>query len=128
MRRTLLSLITLTMVLTAMAEDVMKKEGNTYIVNTTTLCKTRGYRGTTPLEVYIEKGKVVKIVALPNRESKGYFNPMTKKLFALFTNQKVKEAEKLSTTTVDATTGATFSGKAVQDNINAALKYYKEKK
>ena len=54
---TIAALLLLT--LTASADNVMKKEADgTYVVNTTTLCKTRGYKGTTPLEVHIKNGKV----------------------------------------------------------------------
>lgn len=108
-------------------DDVMKKVDDTYVVNTTTLCDKRGFKSTTPLEVHIRNGRVVKIVALPNKESYGYFNPMARQLFALYDNMKVSKAVTLSEdTSVDAITGATFSGKAVQANINAALLYYQK--
>ena len=129
MKRTFLSLIISAMALTVMADDVMTKNGDTYIVNTTTLCQKKGYKSATPLEVHIRKGKVVKVVALPNRESKGYFKVITQKFLPLFENLKVDKAQKLSEQSdIDAYTGATFSGKAVQANIQAALKYYKSAK
>lgn len=39
--------------------EVMTKEADgTYIINTTTLCKdVKGFRGNTPLSIYIKKGK-----------------------------------------------------------------------
>lgn len=129
MKRTILSLIVMTMALTAMADDVMQKKGDTYIVNTTTLCQKKGYKSTTPVEVHIQNGKVIKVVALPNKESKGYFKIVLKKLLPLYNDIKVGKAEKLSTQPqVDAYTGATFSGNAVQANIKAALDYYKTHK
>ena len=116
----------MTMALTAMADDVMQKKGDTYIVNTTTLCQKKGYKSTTPVEVHIQNGKVIKVVALPNKESKGYFKIILQKLLPLYNDIKVGKAEKLSTKPqVDAYTGATFSGNAVQANIKAALDYYK---
>lgn len=117
------------MVITATADNVMTKNGKTYVINTTTLCNKKGYKAATPLEVYIEKGKVVKIVPLPNKETKSYFAIIVKKLLPLYDNLKVSKAEDLSAQgAVDATTGATFSCKAVQASINAALKYYKAHK
>lgn len=119
----------MTMALTAMADDVMQKKGDTYIVNTTTLCQKKGYKSTTPVEVHIQNGKVIKVVALPNKESKGYFKIILQKLLPLYNDIKVGKAEKLSSQPqVDAYTGATFSGNAVQANIKAALKYYKAHK
>ena len=39
-------------------DGVMTKENGVYIVNTTTLAKNvRGYRGTTPLKIYIKKDR-----------------------------------------------------------------------
>lgn len=129
MKRTILSLFVMTMALTAMADDVMQKKGDTYIVNTTTLCHKKGYKSTTPVEVHIQNGKVIKVVALPNKESKGYFKIILQKLLPLYNDIKVGKAEKLSTQQqVDAYTGATFSGNAVQANIKAALDYYKAHK
>lgn len=115
--------------MSAMADGVMKHEGDTYIVNTTTLCKTKGYKGTTPLEVHIKGGKVVKIVALPNVESKGYYARVQKGVFPKYIGLKVSKAKKKAASTqVDGVTGATYSSRAVQANINAALEYYEAHK
>lgn len=58
-----------------------------------------------------------------------YFKVITQKFLPLFENLKVDKAQKLSEQSdIDAYTGATFSGKAVQANIQAALKYYKSAK
>ena len=56
-------------------DNVMTKlKDGTYVVNTTTLApNVRGYLGATPLEVYIKKNKVVKVVALPNKETPKIF-------------------------------------------------------
>ena len=44
------------------------------VINTTTLGKNvQGYIGSTPLKIYIEKNKVVKIEALKNQETPKYF-------------------------------------------------------
>ena len=57
------SLIVAALTLTSWAADnVMTKENGMTVINTTTLGKNvQGYIGTTPLKIYIEKNKVVKI-------------------------------------------------------------------
>ncbi len=112
------------------ADNVMTKQADgTYVVNTTTICKARGYRKTTPVEVYINKGKVVKVVALKNEETVPYFTRVKESLLPLYNNLKLSKAKKLTEKTkVDGCTGATFSTKAVQKNISAALDYYEKHK
>lgn len=123
-------IVTFIVSLAANADDVMKKtKDGTYVVNTTTLCKAKGYKGTTPLEVHIKDGKVVKIVSLPNHETKNYYARVEKNLVGKFAGQKVPKASKLATQQkVDGCTGATYSTKAVQQNVKAALDYYKKHK
>ena len=115
---------------TANADNVMKKESDgTYVVNTTTLCKTRGSKGTTTAEVHIKHGKVVKVVSLPNQESKNYYAKVEKNLMKKFADLKLAKAKKLaSEKKVDGCNGATYSTKAVQQNVKAALEYYQKHK
>lgn len=131
MKKTLLTFVAaLAVSLAANADDVMKKtKDGTYVVNTTTLCKAKGYKGATPLEVHIKGGKVVKVVSLPNHETKSYYAKVEKNLVSKFAGQKVTKANKLATQQkVDGCTGATYSTKAVQQNVQAALDYYKKHK
>ena len=111
------------------ADDVMTKQSDgTYVVNTTTLCQARGYQSTTPVEVYIKSGKVVKTVPLKNTETPGYFKKAVKGLLGLFEGLKIAKAQELTEIAkVDGCTGATMSTKALQQNIKAALEYYKKK-
>ena len=111
------------------ADDVMTKQSDgTYVVNTTTLCQARGYKSTTPVEVYIKSGKVVKVVPLKNTETPGYFKKAVKGLLGLFEGLKIANAIELTEVAkVDGCTGATMSTKALQQNIKAALEYYKKK-
>lgn len=120
----------LAIALCANADDVMtKKSDGTYVVNTTELCRVRGFKGYTPLEVHIKSNKVVKIVALENRETPKYYQKVLKALEAMYVGSKVsKAAEAAKKPKVDGTTGATFSSKAVQQNVKAALAYYKAHK
>jgi len=131
MKKTLLTFVAaLAVSLAANADDVMKKtKDGTYVVNTTTLCKAKGYKGATPLEVHIKGGKVVKVVSLPNQETKNYYAKVEKNLVSKFAGQKLSKANKLATQQkVDGCTGATYSTKAVQQNVQAALDYYKKHK
>lgn len=111
-------------------DPVMRKQPDgTYIVNTTTLCNAKGFRDITPVEVYIKSGKVVKVVPLANRESPNYFEKVKKHLLPLFDNVKINNAKKTSKDVIpDGCTGATYSTRAVQANINAALEYYQSNK
>jgi len=129
MKKTIITLMLSVVAVIAMADDIMTKQGDTYVINTTTLCNTKGYKGTTPLEVYIAKGKIVKIVALKNMETKGYFARVKKSVIAKYESLKVSKAKKLSRNPdIYGFTGATFSTRAVQANINAALNYYESHK
>lgn len=112
------------------ADNVMTKQADgTYVVNTTTICKARGYRKGTPVEVHINKGKVVKVVALKNEETVPYFKRVKESLLPQYANLKVSKAKKLaSKTAVDGCTGATFSTRAIQKNVKAALDYYESHK
>ena len=107
-------------------DSVMRRQSDgTYIVNTSTLCASKGFRGVTPVEVYIRDGVVVKIVTIKNNESPNYFEKVKKYLLPLFSNVKIKKAKKISQgEKPDGCTGATYSTRAVQANITAALEYY----
>lgn len=130
MKKILFSLMFAAFSVVSMADNVMTKlDDGTYVVNTTTICNARGYRKSTPVEVYIKKGTVVKVVALRNEETVPYFKRVRQSLLPMYANLKVSKAKKLATkTAVDGCTGATFSTSAVQKNIKAALDYYQSHK
>ena len=91
-------------------DQTMTKENGMTVINTTTLGKdVQGYMGTTPLKIYIEKNKVVKIEALKNQETPKYFSKVKKALLGKWNGLKVKDAKALK---VDAVTGATYSSEA----------------
>ncbi len=101
-------------------EPVVKEDGAT-VINTTTLAKdVKGFRGETPVKIYVKKGKVVKIVALKNHETPQYFGK-AKAVLAKFEGKSVGKAAKMK---VDGVTGATYSSKALVKNVQAGLKYY----
>ena len=109
-------------------DKVMYKQADgTYVVNTTSLCQNvKGFKGATPVEVYIKNNKVVKVVPLPNHESPRYFNMVKETLLPKFEGMKVAKAAKAEQ--VDGATGATFSSRAIKANVAAAVAYYKKNK
>lgn len=107
-------------------DDVLTKENGVYIVNTTTLAKdVRGYRGSTPLKIYIKKDKIQKVEALKNRETPSYFKQVETGMLTKWNGMTVKKALK---TDVDCVTGATLSSRAVKENVKRGLEYYQKNK
>ena len=107
-------------------DGVITKEGKTTVINTTTIGKSiEGYNGATPIKIYIERNKIVKIEALPNQETPKYMHRVKKNLFDKWNGMTVKKAVKAD---VDGVTGATYTSDAVIKNVKKGLKYYLEKK
>ncbi len=105
-------------------EPVMTKEkGGVYVINTTTICDSKGYKSPTPLKVTVKKDKIESVEALPNQETPKYFRRISEELLPKFVGMKFEESDK-----VDALTGATMSSNAVKANLKAAYDYYKKKK
>lgn len=106
-----------------MADDVMKKEKDgTYVVNTTTLAQdVEGYNGTTPLEIYIKKNKIVKVVLLKSQETPKYNARIKKQMLPQYEGLQLKKKQ---TVTVDGVTGATFTSDAVKENVKRGIDYY----
>lgn len=111
------------------ADNVMTRHADGTTTVRTTICNARGYRKATPVEVHFKNGKVQKVVALRNEETVPYFSRVKQFLLPLYNNLKISKAKKLAQRTdIDGCTGATFSTKAVQKNIKAAIDYYEKKK
>ena len=127
MKITLLSVLLAVAFVTASAQDVMRKEKDgTYVVNTTTLAHdVEGYNGPTPVEVYIKKNKIVKVVPLKSQEGPKYVAKVKKNMLPKYEQMNVKKG---TVQDVDAVTGATFTSQAVQENIRRAVAYYKNHK
>lgn len=123
----MLTWLLLTAVTAAQADDVMKREKDgTYVVNTTTLAKdVEGYNGPTPVEVYIRKNKIVKVVPLKNQEGPKYMAQVKKGMLAKYEGMSVRKG---TVAEVDGVTGATFTSDAVRENIRRAIDYYKQHK
>jgi len=99
-----------------------RKADGTYVVNTTKIAKSvKGFAGQTPLKIYIKSGKVVKVEALPNNETAGIFSKVTRDLLNKWNGMKV---EKAAENDIDGVSGATYSSKAVKQNVKIGAKYY----
>ncbi|MCF0199181.1 MAG: FMN-binding protein [Bacteroidaceae bacterium] len=90
------------------------------VINTTDLAAdVRGYVGATPVEITIEDGRVKSVRPLPNDETPNFFLRLTESgLFRAWDGLSVSEAKSVH---VDAVTGATFSSKAVIENVRRGL-------
>ena len=127
MKKILLTALLLAAFSFADAQDVMKKEKDgTYVVNTTTLAKdVEGYNGTTPIEVYIKKNKIAKVVPLKSQEGPKYVAKVKKGMLPKYEGMNVKKG---TVADVDAVTGATFTSEAIKENVKRAVAYYKKNK
>lgn len=123
MKKIVLGILLMAVCMASYADDVMKKEKDgTYVVNTTTLAQdVKGYMGATPVEVYIKKNKIVKVVMLKSQETPKYNARVKKNMLPLYEGVKIT---KKGTVDVDGVTGATFTSNAVKENVKRALQYY----
>ena len=80
--------------------------------------KVIGYNGTTPLNIHIQNGKIVKIEALNNREDPHYLKRACDKVFGQYEGKNVEQARKLK---ADCATGATYTSEALIKNIQLGL-------
>ena len=118
----------MTAFIAAEAQQVMRKEKDgTYIVNTTTIANdVEGYAGPTPVEVYIKKNKIVKVVPLKTMDGPKYVAKVKNGMLTKYEGMKIEKKKPLPQ--VDGVTGATFTSDAVKENINRAIDYYQKHK
>lgn len=111
--------------LTLKAATALETKG-TRVVNTTKLAKNvQGYRGQTPLEITFKNGKIAAIKALKNNETPQFFGKAFKHLSEEFVGKTARQA---ATMKVDAVSGATYSSKAIIENIHRGAAYYNKQK
>ena len=122
-KRILLLLMSCLILITVSAQEVMKKEKDgTYIVNTTTLAQdVEGYNCPTPLEVYIKKNKIEKVLLLKSMETPKYNARIKKEMLPHYEGTKLVKGKSAE---VDGLTGATFTSDAVKENVRRAIEYY----
>ena len=124
----ILALFSLVIVLSSAKGDdgVMTKENGMYVVNTTTLGKNVvGYVGATPLKIYIQKDKIVKVEALKNQETPKHNAKVKRMLLTKWDGMKVKDVAKQK---VDGVTGATITSDAMKKNVQLGVEYYLKNK
>lgn len=111
-------------------DGVMSKSKGIYTVDTTTLgTDVRGFNGPTPLVISIKDNKIIKVEALENSETPSYFAHMTQGgMLSKWEGMTVDEAMAALGNDLDVVSGATFSSKAVAENMIRGLKYYQEHK
>ena len=128
MMRTFITLLLMAAFVTAEAQQVMRKEKDgTYVVNTTTIANdVEGYAGPTPVEVYIKKNKIVKVVPLKTMDGPKYVAKVKNGMLTKYEGMKIDKKKPLPK--IDGVTGATFTSDAVREHINRAVEYYKKHK
>ena len=96
------------------------KAPDTLRINTTELgAKVVGFNGTTPLEISVCKGVITGIKALPNQETPKFLQKVLESgLLERLNGMTLEEARKVE---LDAVTGATFTSKAMIENIRLGL-------
>lgn len=117
MKRVIILLLGASMCLSAAAAN---KTPKTIVINTEKLGKeVLGYAGPTPVKITVTDGKIETIEALPNDETPGFFQRVKESpIFTALIGKTVKEASEVK---LDAVSGATFSSKAVIENIRLGL-------
>ena len=128
MKKTFITLLLMTAFIAAEAQQVMRKEKDgTYIVNTTTIANdVEGYAGPTPVEVYIKKNKIVKVVPLKTMDGPKYVAKVKNGMLTKYEGMKIEKKNPLPK--VDGVTGATFTSDAMREHINRAIAYYQKHK
>lgn len=98
-----------------------KKKTLGYALNGTPYCKdVKGFAGPTPLMIVADKsGTIKKVSLMKNAETPGFVNKLKQNgFFDQWNGMKLKAAKNK---TVDAYTGATYTGKAVSKNMSYLL-------
>ena len=107
------------------SDSNMKKDNDgNYVVNTTIIGEMIvGYNGTTPLNVYINNDKIVKIEAMKNSETPSFFNAAQNIVYKKLIGKSIND-----NLDIDGASGATYSSNAIIENTKIAVDYYKAHK
>ncbi len=119
-------------------KDLLSSEGNkpstevveveniemdgTRVINSTSLAKdVIGFSGQTPIKLYVKDDVIVKVEALENQETPSFFKRVVERGFLDNWNGKgLSEAALLK---IDDVSGATYSSRAVAQNVERAIAY-----
>ena len=132
MRKTVFTILMCMMCLISFAQAphkpaVMFSFMNNYVILTESICDAKGYNGTTPLCVFVKydkktnTAKIVKVEPLENRETPGYFKSVIQNMIPKYAGLNFDDHDE-----VDCVSGATYSSRAVKENIKAAYQYFIE--
>lgn len=103
-----------------LADVLTTQDDGTVVVNTKDLCKdVIGYDGAVPMEITIKDGTIADVKALENGETPDFFEE-AKVIVAEWKGKSIEEGIQLQ---VDAVSGATFSSKAIIENVRKGLAY-----
>ncbi|MGI6243406.1 MAG: FMN-binding protein [Prevotella sp.] len=95
-------------------------DDGTTIINTTSLGKDIiGYAGPVPLEIHLKEGTISEVIALDNNETPEFFEEAEQ----ILTRWNGKEVEEAQAVKVDAVSGATFTSRAIIQNVQVGLQY-----
>jgi len=101
------------------------KASTTQVIYTGDIAKkVIGYNGPIPLNIIIKSGVIENIEVLENQESPGYLKRAKDKVLPQYIGKTVAEAKKLN---ADVATGATYTSKALIQNIQMGLDQAKSK-
>ena len=120
----MVTIVAFSLMSAGVSKNAIKYSKGTAIVNTSSIVKARGYQGKTPVKIFIKGNKITKIESLPNQETPAVF-ARAEELYNKFIGKTVDEASAMK---VDGVSGATYSSKALIQNVKGGLKYYKENK
>ena len=102
-----------------------KSASTTQVIYTGDIAKkVIGYNGPVPLNITIKNGVIENIEVLDNQESPGYLKRATAKVLPQYIGKTVAEAKKRN---ADIATGATYTSKAIIQNIQMGLDQAKTK-
>ena len=106
------------------SKNAIKYNKDVAVINTSSIVKARGYMGNTPVKIFVRNNKIVKIESLPNQETPAVV-AKAEELLKGFVGKSVDAASAMK---VDGVSGATYSSKALIQNVKGGLKYYKDNK
>ena len=102
------------------ADTLRVLDDGTVVISTAGLAKgVKGFGGPVPLEIYLKKGRVQQVKALPNSESPDFFQEAS----VLLSRWNGKTPEQALAMKVDGVSGATYSSRGIIGNMQAGLRY-----